>query len=203
MVFVFILGFLFSFLGYTPPGILNMTALKIRLQREPKDFNYFLLGVLITVFFQVYISVYLTKYLSFNYKIIKFLEQSGIVVLIILSIYFYSQNKKEKKEVQIPKKQKYNFINGVVLSLLNMFAIPFFCGIIALLSTYKLINFDAFTICIFVFGSVSGTFYILYLYGKFAHKIQQKTGKLANNINLFLSIITAILALITFLKFVV
>lgn len=203
MISIFILGFLFSFLGYTPPSVLNMTALKIKLQKEPKDFNYFLFGVLITVLFQVYISVYLTKYLSFNYKIIKVLEQSGIIVLLFLSFYFYLQNKREKKQVVITKRQKYTFINGVVLSLLNMFAIPFFCGIIALLSSFELMKLDVSSIFVFVLGSVSGTFYVLYLYGKFADKIQQKTGKLTNNINLVLSIITGGLALFTFIKFVV
>lgn len=203
MISIFFLGLFFSFLGYTFPSVLNMTALKIRLQNEPKEFNYFLLGVLLIVLFQASISVYLTSYISSNLMLIKILEKSGIVVLIFLSIYFYLLNKKEKKEISITKKQKHTFFNGIILSLLNMFAIPFFCGIIALLSSYQLMNFDVVSTFLFVFGSVLGAFYILYLYGKFAHKIQQKTGKLTNNINLILSCITGGFALFSFLKFVV
>jgi len=203
MISVFILGFLFSFIGFTPPSVLNMTALNIRLHKQTKDFNYFLFGVLTIVLFQVYFAIYITKYLASNSEIIKLLEQFGIIVLLFLSFYFYQKNKQEKKEVTLHKRNKYTFLNGVILSLLNMFAIPFFCGIIALLSNYELMYFDVYSVFLFIIGSVLGTFYILYLYGKFAFKIQHRSNKLTSNINMFLSVITAVFAFLTFLKFVV
>ena len=84
-----------------------------------------------------------------------------------------------------------------------MFAIPFFCGAAVLLMTFKSFNFDVVSTLFFVLGSVIGAYFILYLYGRFAKWIQQKTGNLTKNINLLLSFITASFALITFLKFVV
>ncbi len=84
-----------------------------------------------------------------------------------------------------------------------MFAIPFFCGVTAFLMGFKLMNFETTSILLFVIGAVLGTFYILYLYGKYAVKIQQKTGNMTQNINLILCFITAGFALFTFLKFVV
>lgn len=203
MISIFFLGLFFSFLGYTPPSVLNMTALKIRLNRDKKAFTQFTLGVSSIVFLQAYLSVYLTKYISNNLMFIEMLEKGGIVVLLILSFYFFKQNKKEKKKITIIKKNKNSFFTGILLSTLNMFAIPFFCGISAFLMTFNLMHFDSVSIALFVIGSVFGAFLILYLYGKYAYKIQRKTGNLTNNINLFLSIITASFALFTFLKFVV
>ena len=43
------------------------------------------------------------------------------------------------------------FIKGVTLSLLNMFAIPFFCGVIVFLEVYDLFTFDFFSIIFFRF----------------------------------------------------
>lgn len=203
MISVFILGFLFSFLGYTPPSVLNMTALKIRLQRNKKDFHYFISGVLLIVALQAYISVYFTKYITDNQKLVILLEKGGIVVLLMLSYYFYHQNKKEKKRIEIDNKNKNTFFTGIFLSILNMFAIPFFSGIVAFLMSFKLMNFDTISILFFVIGIVIGTFYILYLYGKYASKIQQKTGNMTQNINLVLCCITGGFALFTFLKFVI
>ena len=203
MISVFFLGLVFAFIGYTPPSVLNLTALKIRLQHDKKDFYFFTLGVLLIVFLQAYISVYLTKHITNNPLIIIFLKKIRVIVLLSLSVYFFQQNRKEKKQLKIIPKEKNSFFTGVFLSTLNMFAIPFFCGIIVLLSSNNLMDYSISSIVLFLTGSVLGAFYILFLYGKYASKIQQKIGKMTQNINLILSFITAGFALFTLLKFVV
>lgn len=180
-----------------------MTALKISLQGNKKDFNYFTFGVLLIVFLQAYVSVYLTKYIANNTALIAFLEKTGIVVLVCLSVYFYYKNKQEKQEKNKKIGNKNSFLTGIFLSILNMFAIPFFCGVAALLMGFNLMRFDTFSIIFFVIGAVIGTYFILYLYGKYAPKIEQKTGNMTQNMNLILSGITACFALLTFLKFIV
>ena len=201
MISLFFFGFIFSFLGFTLPSVLNMTALKIRLDGSKKEFSNFTLGVSLVVFIQAYVSIYIIEYLSDNRVFIELLEKSGIVVLLFLSVYFYKQNQKEKKQIEIRRKN--SFFVGVFLSTLNMFAIPFFCGSAVFLMTFNLLSFDIVSTLLFVVGSVIGTYFILYLYGRFANRIQQKTGDLTNNINLILSFITAGFAMFTFVKFVI
>lgn len=200
MFSLFLYGFLGSFLGFTLPSVLNMTALKIRLNATKIEFTKFTLGVLLVVFMQVCISVYIIEYFSTNTVLIAFLEKTGILVLVLLSIYFYKQHKKEQKKIEI--KIRNSFFTGIILSLLNMFAIPFFCTIVAILIAFNSFNFDIIFVLFFVLGSVLGTYSILLLYGKFALVIKQKTGKFTNHINLFLCVLTAIFALCTLLKFV-
>jgi len=201
MISLFLFGFVFSFLGFTLPSVLNMTGLKIRLNENKKEFHKFALGVSLVVFLQVFISVYMIEYLLENPKLIEILEKIGIVVLLFLSIYFYKQNQKEKKNLKVKKKN--SFFTGVILALLNMFAIPFYCGVAALLMTLFPFSFNVVSTLFFVIGAVAGTYFILYLYGRFAKHIQQKTGSLTKNINLLLSSVTGGFAFITFLKFVV
>ena len=122
-------------------------------------------------------------------------------MLFFLSVYFYKQNKKEKKQIEIRRKN--SFFVGVFLSTLNMFAIPFFSGAAAFLMTFNLFSFDIVSTLLFVIGSVIGAYFILYLYGRFANLIQQKTGNLTKNINLILSFITAGFGAFTFIKFVI
>ncbi len=201
MISLFFFGFIFSFLGFTLPSVLNMTALKIRLDGSKKEFSNFTLGVSLVVFIQAFVSIYIIQYLSDNPVFIEMLEKVGIIVLLFLSFYFYKQNQKEKKQIEIRRKNP--FFVGVFLSTLNMFAIPFFCGSAAFLMTFNLFSFDNVSTLLFVIGSVIGTYFILYLYGRFANIIQQKTGNLTNHINLILSFITAGFAMFTFVKFVI
>jgi len=201
LVLHFFFGFIFSFLGSITPSMLNMTALKIRLENGKTALNKYALGVSLVVFPQAYIAIFLTKQIVENPSILATLEKIGIVVFVFLSYYFYRESKKSKTKVEANavKKEK-PFLVGITLSVLNMFSIPFFCGIVVTLDAFKTFSFNFSPIFCFILGSTIGTFYILYLYGKFAEKIQKKTGKLTKDINLILSILTGFVAVFTFIK---
>ena len=79
-------------------------------------------------------------------------------------------------------------------------SIPFFAVTAITLDSFNLFSFDVTSILFFITGSVIGTFYILFLYGKFAKIIQQKTGKLTKDINLILAILTGLVAIFTSIK---
>jgi len=178
-----------------------MTALKISLEKGRKATNSYALGVAIIVIPQAIVAVVLTKYIADNPIILETLEKAGIFIFMLLSYYFYRESKKAKSKVEEVKAKKENyFLTGITLSVINMFAIPFFCGIIILLDTFKLFSFHFMPVVSFLFGTALGAFYILFLYGKFAKIIQLKTGKLTNDINLILAILTAAVAIFTIVK---
>lgn len=179
--------------------MLNMTALKISLENGKKEINKYALGVSLVVFPQAYIAILLTEYIAENLSILETLQKIGIVIFIFLSFYFYRESKKDKIEISKIKKEN-PFLTGIILSVLNMFAIPFFCGIVATLDVFNLFSFNFIPALFFILGSVLGTFYILFLYGKFAKIIQKKTGKLTRDINIILSILTALVAVFTIIK---
>ena len=112
MVSLFLFGFLFAFLGYTPPSVLNMTALKIRLNGNQKEFTKFSLGVSLIIFLQVSLSIFLTDYINNNPDFLKILEKLGIAVLLGLSIYFFQKDKKEKKQINRTKRPKMLFLQA-------------------------------------------------------------------------------------------
>lgn len=181
--------------------MLNMTALKISLEKGREAANKYAFGVSITTIPQVITAVLLTKYLAENPTILETLEKAGILIFILLSYYFYKASRKGKMKVEeLKTKKELPFLTGITLSVINMFAIPFFCGIIVLLDTFKLFSFYFIPVLFFTLGAVIGTFYILFLYGKFAKKIQQKTGKLTKDINIILSILTGFVAIFTIIK---
>lgn len=197
----FFFGFIFSFLGSITPSMLNMTALKISLENGKKELNKYAIGVSVIVLPQVYIAVFLTKHIVENPSILEILEKVGIVIFIFLSYYFYTESKKSKIKIETSNVKKKNaFLAGITLSVLNMFSIPFYCGIIASLDAFKFFIFDAITILFFILGAAIGTFYILFLYGKFANFIQKKTGKLTKDINIILAILTAFVAVLSIIK---
>ena len=201
LISLFFFGFLSSFIGSITPSMLNMTAIKVSLEKGIEASKKYALGVSLVAIPQVVIAVILTKYIAENPTILETLEKSGIVVFIGLSYYFYNESKKGKIKTESIKSKKENpFLTGITLSFLNMFAIPFFCGIIVALDLFELFSFEVFPILFFILGTIFGTFCILFVYARFANIIQQKTGKLTKDINIILSVLTALVAVITFIK---
>jgi len=201
LVLHFILGFITSFLGTLTPSMLNMTAAKISLNKSKSDAVKFAIGVSIVVLLQAYIAVLFTKFLRSNPDFVQSLQKIAIVIFALLSFYFYRQSKKDKAPTEsIKEKAGNSFSVGLLLSSLNMFSIPFYCGVTTALDVAGWLQFSQQNITIFVFGSALGTFTLLYMYANFAKTIQLKSKGLAKNLNLILSILTGVLAFITLIN---
>ena len=181
-----------------------MTAAKISLHKSKSDAIKFALGVSIVVLLQAYVAILFTKFLRGNPEFVQSLQKTAKVIFTLLSFHFYRQFKKDKAPSETVKNKKTgnSFMIGLLLSALNMFSIPFYCGVTTALDVAGWLQFSQQNILIFVLGSAFGTFALLYMYANFAKVIQLKSKGLAKNLNLILSILTGVLAVITFIKIV-
>ncbi len=201
LIIHFAIGFITSFLGTAPPSMLNMTTTKITLEKTKKEGLRFAIGVSIIVLIQAYIAILFARYIHNNENFEWYIKVAGISIFVLLSIYFFRQASRERKQKEKPKYQiKNSFIVGLILSSLNMFAIPFYCGVSSVLNMLGWLEFNQTNILLFVIGSSLGTYSVLHLYANAAVKIQSRASLLTKNLNYILSILTGIVALLTFIN---
>lgn len=201
LVIHFILGFITSFLGTLTPSMLNMTTAKISLNKSKIEATKFAIGASIVVLAQAYIAILFTKFLRNNPAFVQSLKEIAILIFVLLSFYFYRQSKKDKVQTNsIKEKTGNSFMVGLLLSSLNMFSIPFYCGITTALDVAGWLQFSQQNILTFVVGSALGTFSLLYMYANYAKIIQLKSKGLSKNLNLILSILTGGLAIVTLIN---
>lgn len=201
LIIHFILGFITSFLGTLTPSMLNMTTAKISLNKSKIEALKFAVGASLVVLAQAYIAILFTKFLRTNPTFVEALQKIAMVIFALLSFYFYKQTKKDKKTNSSTKeKAGSSFVVGLLLSALNMFSIPFYCGVTTALDVAGWLQFTQQNIMTFVVGSAIGTFALLAMYANYANIIQTKSKGLAKNLNLILSILTGGLAVLTFIK---
>lgn len=192
-------GALMAYFGLISPGMLNMTALRIRINTGIKESLKFSIGAAIVVFIQAGIALYFTDYFSNNPIVILWLKKAAIFVFIALAIFFYSLSRKELKPKKTNKSENY-FFKGVLMSSINMLAIPFYLGLsIYLTSIDKLILNQPF-ILLFVLGAGIGSFLNFYTYLAFAKIIIIRISFIAKNINNILSLLFLLLAIFTLIK---
>ena len=201
---VFLLGLVFALIGVIPPGLLNMTAAKISLKEGHVRGIMFSIGACVVVLIQTYLASIFASYLSKHPEVIDILRQVAVVIFILITIYFLFIAKSTPKQQIDPKiKSKHSrFFQGVFLSAINMFPIPYQAYITITLASFGWMNFESTSIYSYVAGAVMGTFVMLYMYIFFFDRIKSKTLTSQKNMNRIIGGITGVIAVITLINIV-
>ncbi|GAA3725534.1 MULTISPECIES: LysE family transporter [Flavobacterium] len=193
-------GFIAAAIGTIPPGLLNMTAAKIKMKEGKKNALSFVIGAVIVIFFQAYVAVLFARVIDNRPDVVTLLREVGFVIFSILTIYFlfFAKDPIAKKKTKIKKSsKKSSFFLGMLLSGLNFFPIPYYVVVSVTLASYNLFTFQNPIILTFVLGSVLGAFGILYSYIAFFGRIEKKTDYFMRNMNTIIGTITGLVAVAT------
>jgi threonine/homoserine/homoserine lactone efflux protein len=200
----FFFGFLSSFIGIIPPGLINMTAVKINNKEGKRNAIWFILGAVFIISIQVFFSIMFAKIINRRPDLVTLMREIGFCVFTTLTIYFLWIAKTPKgKPKKLKKNSKTNrFFLGMLLSALNFFPIPYYVFVSIILASYKLFLFDTISILIFVSGVVLGSFLVFYLYISFFNKIEGKRDYTMKNMNTIIGSITGLISIITLINII-
>ncbi|MBO9583279.1 MAG: lysine transporter LysE [Flavobacterium sp.] len=193
-------GFIAAAIGTIPPGLLNMTAAKIKMKEGKKNALSFVIGAILVIFFQAYVAVLFARVIDNRPDVVTLLREVGFVIFSILTIYFlfFAKDPIAKKKTKIKKSSKKSrFFLGMLLSGLNFFPIPYYVVVSVTLASYHLFVFENSIILTFVLGAVLGAFAVLYSYIAFFGRIEKKTDYFMRNMNTIIGTITGLVALAT------
>ncbi len=128
---VFLAGFIFSFLGSIPPGTLNLAVLQLGLEHKIKIALRFTLAVAIIEYPYAWIAVVFEDWVTSSPLIVEnFQLITAVVMTVIGGFTLWSARKPSDFSVRFNAS---GFRRGIVLSILNPMAIPFWIGITAYL----------------------------------------------------------------------
>jgi threonine/homoserine/homoserine lactone efflux protein len=197
---LFFLGFISAFVGISPPGLINMTAVKVNLKEGKRTAMWFVLGAVIIIFFQTFLALLFARVIDKSPSLIMLLREIGCVIFALLTVCFLFVAKKPKLKGGNIKKYSNSsrFFLGVLLSTLNFSPIPYYVLLGITFASYQLFTFDLLSIFIFVLGVVSGAFIVFYGYVAFFNKIESKADFFIQNMNRIIGTITGLVTVITF-----
>ncbi|MFL1012513.1 LysE family transporter [Flavisericum labens] len=201
---IFFLGVVFALVGVVPPGLLNMTAAKISLKEGHVRGIMFSIGVCVVVFGQTYLASIFARYLSKHPEVISVLRGVALVIFILITIYFLFIAKSAPKQQIEPKmKSKHSrFFQGMLLSGINVFPIPYQAYITITLASIGWMSFEQINIISYVAGAGTGTFVTLYMYIFFFDRIKDKSFTSQKNMNLIIGGITGIISIVTLINII-
>ncbi|MCD9584089.1 hypothetical protein LVK03_03235 [Tenacibaculum maritimum] len=194
-----VLGFVTSYIGYTPPSMLNITASKIYVENNKRVARQFIKGVSFIVLFQVFLAIKLSELIGKYPSLIVKIQSLGTAIFLILSIVFICKGLAVKEPSQV-KSIKNGFIFGAFLSSINMFSIPFFAILHSSFIMYGWATSGIICTTMFGLGTVLGTFAVLYSYLFLTKKIRGRLLHYTKYFNLVIGIITGVVAIYSMIK---
>lgn len=204
ITYIFFLGVLFAMIGVIPPGLLNMTAAKISLKEGHVRGIMFSAGASTIVFIQTYLATLFASYLSRHPEIVEILQRVAFIIFVLITVYFLfiAKEKLQQEDSEESRSKHSRYFQGMLLSALNLFPLPYQAYITTSLAAVGWISFEKFNIISYVSGATMGTFVMLYIYIFFFDKIRSKKFTSQKNMNLLIGSITGIIAVITLVNII-
>lgn len=198
---IFLITYFAALLGVVPPGLVNMSVAKTCVQRGKKDGLLVAIGASVVVVFQALIAVLLAKYIFNNPYVRNILLRTGLVIFVLMTIYFFVMAQRKKKNMEVSDTTgTRSLLKGMAVAALNILPIPFFVAIGVALNVGGNVEYHVFDIILFVLGASLGTFTTLYCYILFFAKIEDKANYFSRYSNYFMAILMLILVLITLVR---
>jgi threonine/homoserine/homoserine lactone efflux protein len=163
IVQVFFAGLLFSFLGSIPPGTLNLAVLQLGMEHKIKTALRFSAAVAIIEYPYAWIAVVFEDWVTSSPIIIdNFQLITAVVMTVIGGFTLWSARKPSELSVRFNES---GFRRGIVLSILNPMAIPFWIGITAYLKAQGWIDLSSQALLhSYVLGTSVGVIILLILF---------------------------------------
>jgi threonine/homoserine/homoserine lactone efflux protein len=167
---VFLIGLIFSFLGSIPPGTLNLAVLQLGMEHKIKTAIRFSLAVAIVEYPYAWIAVVFEDWVTSSPLIIDNFQLITAVVMIVIGAFtLWSARKPSEFSVRFNES---GFRRGIILSILNPMAIPFWIGITAYLKAQGWVDLSTQSLLhSYVFGTSVGVMILLVLFTFLAKRL--------------------------------
>lgn len=167
---VFLVGLVFSFVGSIPPGTLNILVLQLGLENKVKTALRFALAVSIIEYPYAWIAVVFEDWITSSTIVLHNFQLTGATVMTFIGAL--SVWTARKPSTFSERFQESGFVRGLVLSVLNPQAIPFWIGVTAYLKMEGWIKLDTSVLLhSYVFGTSVGVMILLSILAVMAQKV--------------------------------
>ncbi len=198
-----LLGIVLSILGSIPFGTINVTVIESAISHGFRTALWVIFGAALIEFIQAAVALKFSGFITQHPLTEQILFWVSIPIFIGLGIFYLRQKKTEEKDVHGYDRSR-GFLKGVIVSSLNVLAIPYWIFYGTYLTTIKLIDTGYNSnILYFSFGVFTGTVLILMIFAKLGLYAKAKFNKLTHYIAPAVGYFFFLLALIQIVRGVI
>jgi threonine/homoserine/homoserine lactone efflux protein len=186
ILLTFFLGLIANFIGYIPPGNINLTLVRITINRGLKQALQFITAFSCVEFFFTFFIMHAAKWLSAQVHLDVVIDWVMVALFLVLGTVTWL-NRKKPPETKYSEHDSVKY--GILLGFLNPMQVPFWMITGTYMITHEWIVYSNLDLVIFSVGSAGGAFLCLFLYAEFAKYIQSKFALSTRVINTAIAIL--------------
>lgn len=184
----FLLGFVFSFIGSIPFGMINLTVVDTTIHKGLRAGIVLGIGAAIVEFFQAIIAVLFTHVFIDNPQISQIIHWVAIPIFFGLAIYHFLQSGKETQH-KSSEKSLSPFYKGLFISSLNMLAVPYWVFYATYFTSVGWLSSTKGLLLVFCVGISVGAFSLFVVFAKLSSLVVQRMSKISSVTNQVLAVI--------------
>lgn len=146
----------------------------------------------------IYFSWLITRHIESN----MYIQLTVILAFVLIGLYFMLK-KNTSHETENNRREMPEFIKGVLISFLNIPALPFWIFIVAYCESTVGFDFSISTVGLFLAGVFSGRYGTLWMYARLSQYVSERSSVIALWLDRVIAALFLILALIQSLRIVV
>ncbi|MFN0215639.1 MAG: LysE family translocator [Saprospiraceae bacterium] len=183
-------GLFLSLLGSLPPGLISLSVSQTSITKGLTAALTLALGASVAEFFQAWSAVCLTDWFLSHHETERIFRWAAVPVFFVAGIYLLFVAKSVSQPVNISKRSwSGQFLKGVVISLFNLLAIPYwfvYCGWLRVEGWWEP---GLFSTLIFSLGVSIGTMLALLLYAWLGQLLLMRSGQMGQSANRIIGLI--------------
>ena len=189
------IAFLLGFVGYLPPGTINLTVVQMSLSQPKLRWQLFILFAAVMEFVYCFVSLMGLELLLKQTQFVNFLSWSSVVIFFLLGLASFKQSTKSETQHGDADLKR-----GVLVAILNPLQIPFWLiwGVYVMEAGW--LKPQLIPILIFSIICSAGTIAVLYMYAVAGKKVIQKLNVNRTLLNRFIGSLLLALAIYQTIK---
>lgn len=183
----FFIGLIANFIGYIPPGNINLSVVQITINRHMKQALQFITAFSCVEFFFTYFIMNAADWLAQQVHLDTVIDWIMVVLFGAMGAITWMHRNKPPREKKESGKDSITY--GILLGFLNPMQVPFWLITGSYLITHEWIETGRLALIIFSVGSAAGAFLCLFIYARSARYIKNKLDLSTHVINTSIAIL--------------
>jgi threonine/homoserine/homoserine lactone efflux protein len=187
IVLTFLIGLIANFIGYIPPGNINLAVVQISINRHLKQALQFITAFSCVEFFFTYFIMNAADWLHQQVNLDTAIDWIMVALFGTMGVITWMHRKRPPQAKKQSSKDSITY--GILLGFLNPMQIPFWMITGTYLITHEWIETGRWPLALFSVGSAAGAFLCLFIYAKSARYIKNKLDLSTQVINTSIAIL--------------
>ncbi|HTI61225.1 LysE family translocator [Mucilaginibacter sp.] len=172
IILTFFIGIIANFIGYVPPGNINLTVVQLAINRGMREAMKFIIAFSCVEFFFTWFIMNGVHWLAQQVHLDTVVDWVMIVLFVTMGIIAWRHRKVRPQTKKRSKQHSIRF--GIIMGIVNPVQIPFWIITGSYLITNGWIATGLLALIIFSIGSAGGAFLCLFIYARSARYVQRK-----------------------------